>query len=185
MVVPERGKSELHHIREARAAYIYHSIPTDISKSSILIFLNELLYKSIREETAHPEVFRYIFDQMVYLDGVDHLPACFHLLFALQLTRFLGFFPQLKPDRPTDVFDLQEGQFTRPGEMNPQYIISGPECSTFAKLLTLEPQEHPDFIIPAPVRNSLLEKILLYYTLHLPITGEFKSHLVLHEVLKK
>jgi len=186
LVIDHKEKSELHYAREARVEYAYASIPGDIRKTSILLFLNELLYKSIREEAAHVELFRFIHDQLVFLDKEVEITGSYHLLFALHLTHLLGFFPQGNYDGHAEtVFSLPEGQFTRSRELFDDQVITGRECEFFAKLLPVMPGEHHSIVLPSAIRNALLEKILVYYRLHLPITGEFKSHTVLHEVLQK
>jgi len=184
LVVSDNEKGELHHIREARIAHAYFSLPGNIHKSSILLFLNELLYKSIREEATNREMFGFIFNQLLFLDQTEKVSGSYPLLFALHLSRYLGFFPQGNAGDPGAVFDLEEGCFSRSQERS-EYTISGEPCKYFTKLLHLSPENHLDITLPAPVRQVLLEKILQYYSLHLPISGEFKSHTVLHEVLRK
>jgi DNA repair protein RecO (recombination protein O) len=185
IVVSQKEKSDLQHLREARVEFPYVSIPANIRKTSVLLFLNELLYKAIQEEAAHGELFEYIHDQLVYLDQEPEITGSYHLLFALQLTRLLGFFPHGEMERPEQVFHLQEGQFTSSKDLFGEQVISGRECEIFAGMLGLSPEEHSRISIPAAIRDGILEKILLYYRMHLPITGEFKSHLVLHDVLRK
>jgi DNA repair protein RecO (recombination protein O) len=183
--VNQKEKNELHHIREARVAYPFQAIPQDIRKSSILLFLNELLYKSIQEEAVNPGLFHYIFDHLVMLDQTTENPANFHLLFAIHLTRWLGFFPQGKYRNEQTVFDLSEGHFAQTDPLPANYFISGPLCSWFGKLIETPADQFYTLNIPSQIRSELLEKILSYYHLHLPLTGSFKSHIVLHEVLQK
>ena len=185
MIVPERDRAELHHIREARVEHAYQNIHLDIQKSSVLLFLNELLYKAIREEATHRELFGYIHGQLLFLDSGEKVSGSYPLLFALRLSHYLGFFPQGDPAPAGTVFDLQEGRFTNSGQLFPEYLITGEACSYFARLLNLPAERHGDLYVPAAVRRVLMEKILQYYLLHLPISSEFKSHAVLHEVLKK
>lgn len=185
VVISHNEKAELQYLREARVEYAFTSIQSDIRKSSILLFLNELLYKSIREEAAHLELFKYIHDQLVFLDNEKEISGSFHLLVAIHLTRLLGFFPHGNYNHPDMVFNLQEGNFTRTAELYGEYMISGDDCAAFSRLLSVQPENHAALHLPTSIRKSLLEKILLYFKLHLPITGEFKSHHVLHEVLQK
>ena len=186
LVIDHKEKSELHYVREARVEFTYSSIPLDIRKTSILLFINELLYKSIQEEVSNEELFRYIHDHLTFLDKEPEVTGTYHLLFALHLTKLLGFFPHgIYDGHPETLFNLQEGQFSRSGELFGDQAITGRECGYFAKLLALSPEEHHSITIPSSIRNLLLEKLLVYYRLHLPITGEFKSHHVLHEVLQK
>jgi DNA repair protein RecO (recombination protein O) len=185
LVVSQKEKTDLQHIREARVAYPYQSIHLDIRKSSILLFLNELLYKSIQEEAVNPELFRYIFDHLILLDQTTENPANFHLLFVIHLTRNLGFFPHGSYVNENTVFDLMEGQFLQADALPAENFITGSSCAWLSKLLATPPEQFYSVTIPSKVRAELLDKILRYYHLHLPLTGEFKSHIVLHEVLQK
>ena len=185
LVGPEKDRTELHHIKEARVEHAYQTIPGDIHKSSVLLFLNELLYKSIREEATHRELFRFIHGQMLFLDGPGKTTGSYPLLFAIHLSHYLGFFPQGDPATEGAVFDLQEGRFTRTGQLFSEYVIADEPCAYFARMLKVPAESHADIALPSSVRQALLDKILRYYSLHLPISGSFKSHLVLHEVLKK
>jgi DNA repair protein RecO (recombination protein O) len=185
LVVSQKEKSDLQHIREARVAYTYQTIYLDIRKSSILLFLNELLYKSIQEETVNPELFRFIFDHLVLLDQTKENPANFHLLFAIHLTRFLGFFPHGRYVSQNTVFNLMEGQFLQAEPLPAENFISGTNCAWLSRMVETPPEEFYSLSIPPAIRSELLEKILRYYHVHLPLTGEFKSHHVLHDVLQK
>ena len=51
-VVYKNEKTALQSMKEVQLAHPFRSIPFDIRKSSIALFLNEILYKSIREEEA-------------------------------------------------------------------------------------------------------------------------------------
>ena len=185
LVVSQKEKTDLQHIREARVAYSYQSMHNDIRKSSILLFLNELLYKSIQEEAVNPELFHFIFDHLILLDQTLENPANFHLLFVIHLSRNLGFFPHGSYLNENTVFDLIEGQFLQAEALPAENFITGLNCAWFSKLLATSPEKFYSVALPSAVRAELLEKILRYYHLHLPLTGEFKSHIVLHDVLQK
>jgi DNA repair protein RecO (recombination protein O) len=185
IVFSEHEKHDLQHIREARVNYLYQSVTQDIRKSSILLFLDELLYKSIQEEAANEELFRFVYDLLVRLDQTPENPANFHLFFAIHLTQHLGFFPQGDYHDKNTVFDLEEGHFLRTEPLPAENYITGEACAWLARIIDTPPGQYYSLSIPSAVRNLLLEKVLRYYHLHLPLTGEFKSHIVLHEVLQK
>ncbi len=184
MVVSHKEKADLQHIREVRIAYPFQTIPADIRKTSILLFLNELFYKSIQEEASNQELFRFIYDNLILLDQSDENPANFHISMALHLSHFLGFFPQGHYSGFHTVFDLAEGTFTESEPLPAENFISGEVCSWFAKFLTVPVERSYVPEVSAVICSELLEKILRYYHLHLPLTGVFKSHKVLHEVLR-
>jgi DNA repair protein RecO (recombination protein O) len=184
LVVSHKEKSDLQQIREAHVAYVYHSVPEDIRKSSILLFLNELFYKSIREEAVNPELFRFLYNNLILLDQTGENPANFHIALAIHLTRFLGFFPQGSFADEHTVFDLEEGHLLNTEPLPAENFICGQACDWFAKFLVTPVEHSHKLAVPSAIRNELLEKILRYYQLHLPLPGEFKSHKVLHEVLR-
>ena len=184
MVVSDRDKGQLHHIREARIAFPFHNIANDIQKSSVLIFLNELLYKSIREESANRELFGFISENLKRLDQTEKNIAQFPLLFTVQLTRFLGFLPQERYLDASTVFDLQEGVFTNMLPLGHELLMRGPICKYFSQLVNMPMERWHELRAEASLRRELLEKLLLYYTIHLPIQGDFRSHKVLHELFR-
>ena len=184
LTVTDKEKGELHHIREARVAYHYKTIPGDLVKSSLLLFLDELLYKSIREESANEELFRFIFDKLLLLDRLESHLAHFHLLFTVQLTHFLGFFPQERYINESTVFDLQEGQFTSVLPLYQHNLVRGASCRYLSELVNTSFERLDVLKAPISVRNDVLESLLAYYMLHLPIPGEFRSHKVLHDLFR-
>ena len=184
LIVSEKEKGELHHIREARMSYSFRSIPFDIKKSSILLFINELIYKSIQEESANGELFAFLYDSVVKLDDLKENLSHFHLLFTVGLTRYLGFFPQGQYKGLSSTFSLEEGTFTDnalPGENK----LQGPHAHYLNQLISHGFDEMASLSAPHEVRMEMLEKLILYYRLHLPMAKDFKSHLVLREVLQK
>ncbi len=185
LVVSQKEKSDLHHIKEARLAYAYQTIPTDIRKASILLFLDELLLKSIQEESANPELFAYIYDHLLFLDQAPEAPGGFHLLFTIHLSQYLGFFPQGDYHDEHSVFDMEEGHFTRQGQLFGGQLISGENCRYFSELIRTAPEKADQLKLPQGRRQEMLELLLQYFQLHLPLQGAFKSHIVLHEVLQK
>jgi len=184
MVVDQQDRRNLNYIREANLAYHYQTIHKDIRKSSILFFLNELLTKSIQEESVNPDMFRYIYEHLVLLDSTPDIPGHFHIAFALHLTRFMGFFPQGTYLGAHSIFDLEEGSFITAKPLHEQYV-TGTSCLYLNELMKTAPGNFSGITFPPSVRNDLLSKILRYYQLHLPIQGEFKSPAILHEVLQK
>jgi len=182
MIVYHKTTGGLQHVKEIRNAWHYHSIPFDIRKSSIVLFISEVLYRSLYEEESNPALFRFLFESFRYLDMTSRPVANFHLIFITKLMRYLGFFPQPKSSPSKRYFDMKEGLFT--DHEPPHKQVIEPDLSDlFNSLLAADYEDLGKIHIPSGQRMSLLNKILVYYSLHLPSFGEIKSHLVLHEVL--
>src|SRR6185369_6803150 len=93
LVVYHKERSGLKRLADARNNPVLKSIPFDIRKSSVVLFMNEVLYKCVKEEEANQSLFDFIFNS-IHLPELRSNPGSdFHLLFLLQLTKYLGFYP--------------------------------------------------------------------------------------------
>ena len=60
-----KNKGTLEHFKEIRLAHSYYKINTDIVKSTIVIFLSEILHHAIKEVEKNQNLFCFL---KVYLD---------------------------------------------------------------------------------------------------------------------
>ena len=97
LVAKHNVKGNLNFIKEAKVSYPYSSITFDISKQAIALFLSEILNKSIHEEEVNAPLFEYIETALIWLDTHNNV-ANFHLLFLVNLTKHLGFYPEKEKD---------------------------------------------------------------------------------------
>ena len=184
LVVTNKSKHDLHHLREARLAFTYQTIPFDIRKTTILVFIDELLCKSVREEEANRELFAFIEGMLMKLDALEGNFAHFHLYFTIQLTRHLGLFPHGNYQGPASHFNLPEGRFSEAPCLPGPDIVDGPACHYLDRLMHATWNDYGRLSASPEVRNDLQDRLLRYYRYHLSIPGEFKAHLVLREVLR-
>jgi DNA repair protein RecO (recombination protein O) len=182
MVVYHKEKKDIQHIKELKIALPFKSIPFDIRKSSVVIFLNEVLYNVIREQEANPALFNFLYNALQVLDLKEKGLSGFHLQFLVQLTRHLGFFPRNNYSDEAPAFDLQEGIFTKQS-LHPLLYMDEPLSKYFSILATLSFDDTESFSIPADQRNKLLEYLLRYYSIHIPGVKPIKSHIILQTVL--
>jgi DNA repair protein RecO (recombination protein O) len=182
MIVYHKEKEGLEHVKEIRCALQYQTIPFDIRKSSIVLFISEILYKTVYEEESNPGLFNFIYESFKFLDDTDKTVSGFHLLFTIQLTGFLGFFPQGRLQEPGEIFNLEEGIFTNIQPLHKHFIDSDLTV-VFDNFLVSGYKDLPYIHLSPDARMILLNKILDYYSLHMPSFKEIRSHIVLREVL--
>ena len=182
MVVYHKANSSIQRISELRNSPVFRSIPYDIIKSTIVMFLNEVLYKSIRQQNADENIFDYIFSAISWFDESPQANPNFHLAFLLKLSRFLGFAPSTETKSDYSYFDLQEGEFKSLTPIHP-YFMHKTDAGLFIELFMTPFEKLNEIKIDNPTRRLILDKILVYYTLHTASFGEIKSHQVLEEVL--
>jgi DNA repair protein RecO (recombination protein O) len=182
MVVYHKPNSSIQRISELRPTPVFRTIPYDILKSTIILFLNEVLYKSIRQQNADENIFDYIFNAVLWFDETELASANFHLAFLLKLSRFLGFAPSTETKSDYSYFDLLEGEFKSLPPLHP-YFIEKNAATLFITLFSSPFEKLAEIKIDNTTRRLLLDKILVYYTLHTSSFGEIKSHQILEEVL--
>lgn len=182
MEVYHKEKSKLHHIKEMKSAYQYTTIPFDIRKSSIVLFINEILYKSILEEEPNQNLFDFIYNSIQILDLSESHFSNFHLLFMVQLTKHLGFFPKGNYSHTNNIFNMQDGVFQKNLPLFTNYLAE-PFSGYLNTLQTHSFKEVEMIKIAVNHRKELLQKLVDYYRLHLSGFREIKSHEVLYEVL--
>ena len=141
----------------------------------------EVLVKAIREEEHNKLLFRFIENAILSLDNSLERISEFHLLFLIELSKFLGFYPSDNYDDRNRIFDLYEGKFI---SHLPEHLFYIPERTSqyLHKILETLNKGTPDLKIPAIERKELLHKLLDYYQIHINNFGAIKSIKVLETV---
>ncbi|TND10600.1 MAG: DNA repair protein RecO (recombination protein O) [Bacteroidetes bacterium] len=182
LVVQHKAKSRLQRIMEIGCKAPYRHIHEDIVKTSIALFLAEVLYKAIREEEKNPGLFEFLSHSLQILDLETGSCHNFHLCFLLQLSRYLGFFPHSAESPAHKIFDLQEGVF-RATEPHHPYFLEPELGEKLLRLMQTNYENMQEFTIGNLDRRRLLERLLWYYEMHLENMRDVKSHKVLEEVM--
>lgn len=181
LVVQHREKNTLHRIVELSCKIPYKTISEDIQKTGVALFLAEVLLKSLREEEGRPDFFRFIANAFQILDLETGSCVNYHFCFLMQLTRFLGFYPQ-PPETLREVFfDLQEGVFRMDAPYHPYYAEPA-QAELLMRLLPVGFDQMHTLDYTNAQRRELLNILLRYYELHLDNMREIKSHKVLEAI---
>lgn len=182
MVVYHKPSGNMQRIKELKNSPAFLQIPFNVSKSSIVFFLNEVLFKAVKQQDEDNALFGFVFHGIELLDSLEDGLSNFHLFFLLRLTQFLGFYPHQGDGANADYFDLQTGSFSRVAPPH-TFVLQPPDTGYWSMLLRGSFETLGNISIPAPRRRVLLEKVLDYYRLHVDGFSEVKSHHVLEEVL--
>ncbi|OYT17067.1 MAG: DNA repair protein RecO [Bacteroidetes bacterium 4572_77] len=181
MVVYEKAQQGLQNVKEIKPAYHFTSIPYEMAKITIASFLNELLFRVIKEEEVNIPLFDFLYKSIITLDTLTHDYQNFHIWFMLRLSSFLGFEPSDNYLPPQNIFDMQEGRYTA---LNlPEALGIYPPLSGLFFQLSQSSLFDENWEIDRSQRQELLDKLLQYYEFHLPGFGEMKSLNILREVL--
>ncbi|HRH38289.1 MAG TPA: recombination protein O N-terminal domain-containing protein [Flavobacteriales bacterium] len=180
LVVDERDNNDLHAVRELRIAKPFTRIHAEPVRGATALFVQEVLHRVLRMESAEPALDAFVSETLEVLDTVPDL-RCFPLVFLIQLSGHLGFFPE-HPAEGEDHFDMQEGCFYPPGVLH-GHTLAPPLSHAFIKLLDIDYHTMGDLSLTASTRRDLLDHLLLYFRLHVEGLGELRSPAVLREAL--
>jgi DNA repair protein RecO (recombination protein O) len=180
MVVYHKNTGQVQRVAELKNSPVLQTIPYDVIKSSLVLFLNEVLYKAVRQQSADENMFDFIFNSIEWLDNQTEGLANFHLLFLTRLTRFLGFSPNQVAN--ADYFDMKNGVFSKYKPEGFSYL-SPPHTQNFYNLLQSSFENIHQLKFSNDERRYLVQKLLEYYAMHIEGFGNIRSHEVLEEVL--
>ena len=175
---------EIQRLKDMRNYIPFRSIPYDIQKSSQAMFLGEVLYKVLREEDPNRDLFEFLENSLQLLDVTDENLVNFHLLFLVQLTKYLGFYPENNYGEGRTGFDMRNGQFNNGSEIHPDYFDLR-SSELLYNLLVSSFKDVSKISVNQELRIHFLENIMDYYRLHVQGLGTLKSLPVLHEIYRE
>lgn len=178
-----RPNKELHFMTEIGLEMPYNSIPFNMQKNAVVLFISELLTKTIREEEANSSLFDFIHRSMEWLDLCQSKFANFPLYFTLELSRYLGFYPKPDASRSLPVFDLLNGQFIS-GVPSHTYYVTAPLGDYLASLCHCQLENIDSMELSNTYRRQLLAVLIDYYKLHVPGFRGMQSQDVLRTVME-
>jgi DNA repair protein RecO (recombination protein O) len=171
-----KNKGTLEHFKEIKIATPFQTIHSDVIKSTIVMFVSEILHHSIHEEEKNEQLFTFLETAMDWLDHHEEVTN-FHLILLLETTKYLGFYPDTS-EMDSAFFEMTEGVFS------PFHAISSlteHQTRLFKKLIGLKfDNDQKSFHVTE--RQILLQILIDYYSFHLDGFKKPKSLEVLKEV---
>lgn len=163
-----KQNKSLQTLKDVKVNVLYATLHTQVVKSTIVMFLADVLSIVLKEEEADTELFDFMESALMFLDQTSE-PANFHLVFLVQLTRYLGCAPDTTHS-DYNYFNLSTGRF----EMYATgiYSISGDNLKFLKMALGIIFDDLSAMKMNSIQRQSFLDMLLLYYELHL---GHFRK----------
>ncbi len=170
MVVYYRNDRDLHRLSEIKTSHPFQSLPFDVAKSTMAMFVTEMLNKVLKEEAGSPVLFRFLMDSVLFLEQSRQHHENFHLAFLLKLSFFLGFGPESAREFESQ---LQENSYP---------FLPDTDMEIALNIMLQQPLGSPVKLARAS-RNDILDALVAYYQIHIDSVGEVKSLPVLREIL--
>ncbi|MCC9072665.1 DNA repair protein RecO [Flavobacterium sp. F-65] len=171
-----KNKGTLENFKEIKIGIPFQTIHTDIVKSTIVMFLSEILHYSIQEEEKNESLFIFLETALFWLDQHDEITN-FHLILMLETTKYLGFYPDVS-DADLPFFEMNEGVFTLFHGLS---ALTEHETNLLKKLIDLK-FDNDQKVFHVVERQLLLKILIDYYSFHLDGFKRPKSLEVLKEI---
>ncbi len=175
---PSRG--ELHKFREVHNGITLMHTPFDVRRSTIALFIAEVLYRLVKESEVNPHLFDFVWGSVEALDAIEEGVANFHLWFLSNLSRLLGFSPRNNYIKGA-WFDIKEGEYT---PLKPTHNLSlEPENAIVLRdMIECDVRHLGEIGLNREQRVSFLNAMLTYYGYHLDAIHSVHSVEILREL---
>ncbi len=173
---------ELNNLKELNLSYIPKKISGDIHRSTISLFISELLYSIIKEEDVNHKLYEFIESSVISLDEMAEGISNFHLWFLVAFTDYTGIGPS-HTSLEDFYFDMVSGQFIQSPPSHPDYLEPR-SAAILNRLLQMPAENLRELHLSGEERSDLLDRILNYYSLHLPGIRQIRSLQVMKEIFR-
>ena len=184
LISAKNKNNQLQHIKEINSFYKYQTILFEIKKSSILLFINEILYKSIKEDSPNVLLFNFVLDSIILFDKLKTKFSDFHLYFIIHLTKHLGVHPLNNYSKTKNRFSLINGSF-QDNNFDITDCLNESQSNLLNECLKKVdfPNDYEDYPLIEHVQmKQLLENMIKYYQLHIEGFKKINSYQVLCNV---
>lgn len=162
LIFNDRSKTELCLLSSCRQLNHYQSLNVHQHKTAIALFIAEILNSVLKEEEANTGLYDFICRSVDFFDQKEKAFSDFHLWFLMNLSAYLGFYPNLKED--SNYFDLTNGVSS--AELPSGVYIDDEKLNLFKRLYCLNFFDQTENQFNREQRNILLDLLLRYYELH-------------------
>lgn len=176
----ESSKMTMHRMKDLVPGIVLQSTPFDVRKSTMALFMAEVLYRLVKESEPTSGLFDFVWGSVEALDALDEGIANFHLWFLANLSRPLGFSPD---NEYTDGawLDIRDGHFVANALM-PSYSLSPDNARILHDMLECDIRYLGEIGLNRAQRVEFLEAMLKYYSYHLDTIRSVESLRILQEV---
>lgn len=176
----ESPRQQMDRFKEVRSGFLLQSLPFDVRKSTIALFMAEVLYRLIRESEPNEALFEFVWNSTAALDALERGVPNFHLWFLANLSRLLGFRPG-NDYRDGWWFDIREGLYTPSSPVHPGSMTQ-PCAALLDRMLGLEVGLLGEIELNRTQRSDFLSAMLSYFSYHLEGINSVQSIRILREV---
>ena len=172
LVAYNRETSNMNRIKEVKMSYVFRTLPFDIKKSSVALFVIEIIGKSLKEKEKNIEFFDFIENSLIYLDQTINNISNFHLVFLVKMSNFFGFKPENNYSN-SNIY-LREGVFNHNPPYHGDYLRKS-SAKNISRILESDIEDSGLLSFNRNQRQDILQNLILFYKIHLIDFGQIKT----------
>lgn len=176
----ESPKMQMHRMKEVRMGMTLASVPFDVRKSTISLFMAEVLYRLVKEVEPQSPLFDFVCGSVGALDSITEGVANFHLWFLVRLSAHLGFYPGNEYAEGS-VFDIEEGLFTSVAPTH-RLVLNAGTSRTLSEFMSCGIQELACIRLSRSQRSDFMNSMMSYFGYHLDSIHNVRSIEILRDV---
>lgn len=170
LVVYDKESQGLQRISEAKILYPQQRIPFDFVRTSIALFMTEVINRSIHDGYQNENLYDFLEESILFLDKKESVLSHFPLVFLLKKAKFLGFAPE-----SSEGFLIESSHQPFSSEEIPEIIAYMEELLSYQFLCK--------FKISVSLRRKLLDHLLEFHSEQLDQTTPMKSLQVIRQIM--
>ncbi len=176
----KREKKKINFLIECKIHSHCQNLYLDYRKSSIILFLNEILNMCILEEACNKELFSFLEKSLNWLDSNVRI-SNFHMIFILNLLKYLGINPRLKSSESL-FLSFENGSFEE--EKPDGLYAAGDSVRSIISLLGMKFDDCFLLKVSQVQKHEILKVLLEYIQYHVQGFKQPKSLHILHQVFE-
>ena len=174
---------DLASLKDAKPFVQLCRLYADPVKSSIAMFVSELLTRSIQESEKNLQLWQYLLYSVKMLDSMGEGTANFHICFLYNLGAFIGIQPDTGSYRDRYWFDMVNGVFT-PTRPTHNHVLNPDEAKALFTISRMNFSNLHHFKFSHQQRNAILDTALQYFRLHNSTVGTMRSPEILRRIFE-
>lgn len=176
-----RETRELQFLGDVSTPHPWHNIYFNPMKGAMAIFLGEFLNKLLRTTEPELPMWHFLLYAVNALDTLRRGMSNYHIAFLIRLLPFAGISPDMDTFKDGRYFDLQAGAFSDVPAPHRNILLPS-DAKAIPMLLRMNFRNLHLFRFNVEQRRQILQWLMRYYSIHLPVSESLRSLDVLREV---
>lgn len=173
--------SDLHRMSQVTSSYVLRNMPFDVVKSSIAMFMSEMLYRlTLVEGVMDERLYSFVEQSVIELDTAQCGVANFHLHFMVRLANFLGYEARSNW-QPGVWLDIKRGEYVA---LMPQHPLKIEPwiAQVLHELDGLQVGQLDDVHLVREQRVEVMNALVEYYHYHTEAIAQVRAIRILGEL---